>query len=232
MNVTKIANKVLNSGFVRKIAPDNATDIAAKIALISTTSKDALNCYYYTTQSWNNEKIPEENRKFVALMDFMNGVLNVSIQFLMGTWVERKSSAIFDRLFGKHFGPEAAQKLFEKAQQQGKNFSLEQIADRLKTNKKWGSGGFKVLAVLAVTQVFCKRVITPLFATPLAAWLKGLVDKKNKPEASSVNTDNKVSEQNQSAETVAKNENVQFAGYNNLFLPTATFQQFNKMINK
>ena len=42
MNVTKIANKVLNSNLIRKIAPDNATDIAAKVALISTTSKATL----------------------------------------------------------------------------------------------------------------------------------------------------------------------------------------------
>ena len=98
----------------------------------------------------------------------------------------------------------------------------------MKTNKKWGSGGFKVLAVLAVTQVFCKRVITPLFATPLAAWLKGLVDKKGKTkgnEQAPVNNDTKA--QN----NVSQKENVQFAGYN-VFNPSNTFKSFERMIQQ
>lgn len=50
---------------------------AAKMMVGSIVSKDIINCYYYTTQSYNNKKIPEEKRGFVAAMDFVNGVINV-----------------------------------------------------------------------------------------------------------------------------------------------------------
>lgn len=195
MNMTKVANKALNSSFWRKLAPDNPTDIAAKIALASTTTKDAMNCYYYTVQSYNNEKIPEDKRKFVAAMDFVNGVLNVSIQLLMGTIVERKSASLFDKMFGKHFTEEAAKKYLEKAKNEvksknlPKDFSLDQIKDRLKVNQKWGKAGFKVLAVLFITQVFCKRVITPLIATPVASVLKNKLEKYEKEHAPKDNQD-------------------------------------------
>ena len=188
MNISKIGNAVLDSKFWRKLAPDNPTDIAAKIALASTTTKDAMNCYYYTTQSYNNKKIPEENRTFVAVMDAVNGILNVSIQLLMGTLVERKSSALFDKLFGKHFDANAAKAKYQeliadKAQGlHNLSFSEKEIAERLKVNAKWGKAGFKVLAVLFVTQVFCKRVLTPLIATPVTSIIKDKIEamKKNK----------------------------------------------------
>lgn len=182
MNVSKIGNQVLNSKFWQKLAPNNPTDMAAKIALISTTTKDAMNCYYYTTQSYNNKKIPEENRTFVAVMDAVNGILNVSIQLAMGTIVEKKSAKIFDKFFGHHFNADAAKAKFQELMADkakglhNLNFSEQQIAERLKVNQKWGKAGFKVLAVLFVTQVFCKRVITPLIATPVTSFLKTKIE--------------------------------------------------------
>lgn len=197
MNITRIGNKILNSKLWTKLAPDNPTDIAAKIALASTTTKDAMNCYYYTKQSYNNEKIPEENRAFVAIMDAVNGILNVSIQLAMGTLVERKSAKIFDKLFGKHFDAAAAKRKFDELMKDkaaglhNLNFSEKQIAERLKINQKWGKAGFKVLAVLFITQVFCKRVITPLIATPVTAFLKNKIGKKGEnTEAKNESTTN------------------------------------------
>ena len=73
MNIKPIINtalnKATNSKFFARLIPERAGDAAATIAIISTTTKDLVNCIYYTKQSLNNEKIPEENRKFVAGID-------------------------------------------------------------------------------------------------------------------------------------------------------------------
>lgn len=50
---------------------------SAAFMVTSLISKDAVNCAFYTYQSYNNKKIPEDKRKFVAALDFMNGVINV-----------------------------------------------------------------------------------------------------------------------------------------------------------
>ena len=53
MNVTKIGNKILNSRILNGISSKQAGEAAATIALISTTTKDLVNCIYYTNQSLN-----------------------------------------------------------------------------------------------------------------------------------------------------------------------------------
>ena len=62
MNVTKIGNKILNSRILNGISSKQAGEAAATIALISTTTKDLVNCIYYTNQSLTNKKIPEEKQ--------------------------------------------------------------------------------------------------------------------------------------------------------------------------
>lgn len=64
------------SGLFEKAAKDPAK-YAAAFMVTSLVSKDAVNCAFYTYQSWNNKRIPEDKRKFVAALDFMNGVINV-----------------------------------------------------------------------------------------------------------------------------------------------------------
>ena len=55
-------NKIANSDFMKKAFSERAGEIAATVALASTTTKDAVNCIYYTKQSYQNKKIPKENR--------------------------------------------------------------------------------------------------------------------------------------------------------------------------
>lgn len=62
---------------------------AAKMMVVSLISKDAINCAFYTYQSYNNEKIPEDKRKFVAALDLINGIINVGGQLLSFMLVDR-----------------------------------------------------------------------------------------------------------------------------------------------
>ena len=84
-----LGNRIMESRWGNIAMPENPTDIAKTLALYSTTTKDAVNCYYYTTQSYNNKKIPEDNRKFVAGIDLANGILNVITQLTLGLFVNK-----------------------------------------------------------------------------------------------------------------------------------------------
>lgn len=73
---------------------------AATMMVTSIVSKDLVGCAVYTTQSWNNKKIPEDKRKFVAMTDLTNGIIMVGGQFLAGKVIEKK---IGPSIFGKYF---------------------------------------------------------------------------------------------------------------------------------
>lgn len=62
---------------------------AAKMLVLSFVSKDAVNCILYTYQSYNNKKIPEDKRKFVAFLDLFNGIINVGGQIASLVLIER-----------------------------------------------------------------------------------------------------------------------------------------------
>lgn len=73
---------------------------AAEMLVASIVSKDLINCVLYTTQSYNNKKIPEKKRKFVAAVDLMNGIIMVGGQLLIGKIIEAKTTPA---LLGKWF---------------------------------------------------------------------------------------------------------------------------------
>lgn len=64
-------------------------EYAALMMVTSLITKDAVNCGLYTYQSLHNEKIPKENRGFVAALDLANGVINVFGQIGAFVLVER-----------------------------------------------------------------------------------------------------------------------------------------------
>lgn len=197
-------NSFCNSKFMGKACPKKASDIAATVALLSTTTKDVVNCYYYTSQSLNNKKIPEEKRKFVAGIDLANGILNFICQFTLGSLVNNKSGKIYDWMF-KNSKP-ADKFLAETAR-----------------------GGFKLISVLVVTQVLAKRVIVPFLATPLAHHFKEYAEKqekKHKPategadnqtEAQTINTKDEATKTINVVSTPAdKKTNSTFKGFENM----------------
>lgn len=147
MNVRSVGNYL-----IKKVCSEKAGDAAATIALLSTTTKDLVNCGYYTTQSLNNKKIPEEKRKFVAGIDLSNGILNVLSQLTIGMYIKNKTPAAFDFLF--------------KNSKMGKNAYNA------------AKGGFSLIVTLVVAQVLLKRILTPFIATPMAHYFKEYADKK------------------------------------------------------
>lgn len=153
MNVTKIGNRFLNSRFMNAVCSERAGDAAATIALLSTTTKDLVNCAYYTTQSLHNKKIPEEKRKFVAGIDLSNGILNVLSQLTIGMYIKNKTPVAFDYLF--------------------RNSKMSKNAYNA------AKGGFSLIVTLVVAQVLLKRILTPFISTPMAHYFKEYADKKD-----------------------------------------------------
>lgn len=72
------------------IGAKNPAKFASQMLVASIVSKDLVGCFLYTTQSWYNKKIPEKKRKFVAMVDLMNGIVMVGGQFLIGKIIDNK----------------------------------------------------------------------------------------------------------------------------------------------
>lgn len=92
-----VVDKLASKKFVKSECTKNflrPETFAASFMVTSIVSKDLVGCVIYTTQSWNNKKIPEKNRKFVAMTDLMNGIVMVGGQFLAGKIIDKKLSPI------------------------------------------------------------------------------------------------------------------------------------------
>ena len=190
-------NKVANSSIMKKAFSERAGEMAATIALASTTTKDAVNCYYYTNQSLHNKKIPEEKRKFVAAIDLSNGILNVVSQLTIGAYIKNQLPQTFDKWF--------------------KNTSL--TGGTLKAAKN----GFVVLGTLVFAQIILKRVLTPFLATPIAHYIKEFGEKRLKLKAlnsenskTQENSDNKLTNKSDLKYTVATANSPTFKSFQNM----------------
>ena len=174
----RVSSKAMDTKVAHTLMPENPTDIAKLLALISTTTKDGVNCYYYTTQSYNNKRIPEDKRKFVAGIDLANGILNVITQLTLGLCINKWSDKLYDRVFKGGFTPSAAKiktytdkvNAFLKKSELTENLicSSKNVKDAINKTNKIARGGFGVIAVLIVTQIIAKRMIVPFLSTPLA----------------------------------------------------------------
>lgn len=175
-------------------AARNPEKYAIGMVMASIVSKDLVNCYYYTTLSLNNKKIPEEKRGFVASLDAMNGVIMVFGQILAGIGFEKiLSKTLFDNFISKKLDNDVlkthAKKLVTKATEINKNLKIEDIHKEL--IKQYGSeskkykamkGGFGLLIAYAATTALTKRIIAPLLSTPLAGWFNDNYMNKKPPQ--------------------------------------------------
>lgn len=180
--ITKVIDSFYNSNIGKKLANPKATvATAALIATVSNVSKDAVNCAYYTIQSLNNERIPDDQRKFVAALDLANGIMNVGVQiataFGLSKWIE----SIFDNKIAKtadfSLKEDVIKEKFSKLPAELKKKTTEaqfikDYAQKMEGRIKLARTGFTVLAVNVAMQILTKRVITPLFATPMASYFK------------------------------------------------------------
>ena len=112
-------NNLFNTKLLKKMIPDNPTAAAANLALISTITKDIVNCYYYTTQSYHNKKIPDDKRNFVTSLDLSNGIMNVVVPLLSAPVVKKYSPMLFNKWFGKLFNNNAAERMYETLSKNG-----------------------------------------------------------------------------------------------------------------
>lgn len=193
-------SKLLNKMY--KFASEDTASFASRTALISALTKDAFGCYYYVTQSLNNDRIPEDKRGFLASLDFMNGVLNVGIQLTIGLWIDKHSKEWFDKLpIGKALEKINTEKIAKaitpmvngKSEKESDKVNFEQVDKFLREKltgigkqeggaAKWLKVGYSAAIMLIATQVVIKRMIVPFIATPSAGWVKKKFLDKDKPK--------------------------------------------------
>ncbi len=215
MPISPIKNRfdrLFSSKIGKQVFSKNPTALQlANLALISTITKDGVNCYYYVTQSLRNKEIPDEKRKFVAALDLSNGIMNVLIPLVTGTYINKFTTKKFDSVIAdKYFGKEAAQKMvnvLKKAKVQDAEKAAEILTN---VSKKAGKAGFAVITSLVFAQVLCKRIITPSLATPLADVFKRQFEKAEAKKAANGQPGDKF------VEVQKENINPIFADFNTL----------------
>ncbi len=184
INVRNLYRNIINSKFMQKWIPEDPAKAASGLALLSTVTKDAVNCGYYTYQSYNNERIPEDKRKFVAANDLSNGFYNVVIPLLLKGPIDKSNKYIFDTYFKKYFSEAAAKNIYNKIKDTNSQYTLEMIRDNLsKKSLGFAKSGLGVIFTLVVSQIICKRIITPTLATPSADYIKKLMEKMEASKA-------------------------------------------------
>jgi hypothetical protein len=163
---TKVIERAVNY-----LSKDNNIDAGkfGKVLVVTNAAKDLINCGFYVYQSYNNKRIPEEKRKFVAALDLANGMFMVVTQLFLGLTIcnENVQKALNNKLFGKleKSAAEFAKKIHpEITVREAENFGK-------KVFKNCGDG-FKVASGLIVATILAKRLIVPFIATPTASWFK------------------------------------------------------------
>lgn len=181
--LANMVNKFANSKIGKSISnPVTAGAAAAWIATISCVTKDGVNCAYYVHQSLNNERIPEEKRKFVASLDLANGILNVITQLAIGPATEWLTNKGFEKFITpKYFSTQAAKAIQEMDGIKGK-VPLEAILDKLSKDKRIAKIGLGVISSLVGTQIIAKRIVVPFIATPMASFFKERMEKGAKKQ--------------------------------------------------
>ena len=172
---TDFTKYLLNTKAAKYLTNPKAAGAAVAIATVSNVTKDGVNCAYYVTQSLNNERIPEDQRKFVAGLDLANGILNVVLQAVAGTAIGKAAANFFDeKVVPKYFSEDACKEMYKKI---GNKMKYEDFKGIMEKNKGFAKAGLSVIATLVGTQIIVKRIITPLIATPLATVFKNQFEK-------------------------------------------------------
>ncbi len=172
---------------------DNVKFISG-IGVTSIVLKDGFGCYLYVKQSLNNDKIPEDKRKFVAALDLANGGLMILTQLLMHFTISNKKvqTWMFEKFFGKYFtrpATKSLQALLAKNDKLGP-VSGDNFHKGLKKYKKDIINAFGCLTSLVAASVFAKRVVVPFIATPLADKTKAWMSRNDKPAVTHKDTKN------------------------------------------
>lgn len=166
---------------VSKIAPWGATGAgAASFFILTNGMKDGVNGYFYYNQTSHNKRIPEEKRKFVAMLELANCALNLTMGIGLGYLFSNDNVVkfIYKKVFKNN-----VQKIFNKIHTEIKKkpgFNEKKFLQE--TEKMHGNftKGLKALIGLFVVTILAKRMLTPLIATPMAGYFKLRNEKKLK----------------------------------------------------
>ena len=188
INPTGLMQKILESK-AGKYLTNPASSAAVTIATISNLTKDGVNCAYYVTQSLNNERIPEDQRKFVAGLDLANGLLNVVLQAGVSAALATGVSKFFDKKIApKHFSENEYKRLWTKVKN---DVPYEKFVSYMEKNKAFAKIGLSVITTLVAMQVITKRIFVPLIATPLASVFKKQFEQADEKKKAKEEKDNK-----------------------------------------
>lgn len=186
MGINSITGKVINSGvkkfLVNKLefARKEPVQFAADMMVLSLVSKDAVNCVMYTYQSYNNKKIPEENRIFCAALDFVQGLLNIGTQLFAASVIKKHlTPMMFKSLIENKLLYTLSEEYSKQLVKKLPNVKIKDIEKEVQTHlgensmmHKATKGGFELLMTLLATTALCKRTLVPLIATPIASRIK------------------------------------------------------------
>jgi len=197
----KAINKMAKTSYIKGKFDQSVSDparFAAAMLVTSIVSKDLVGCGFYTYQSLNNDKIPEEKRKFVAALDLVNGILMVGGQFAIGKIIDAKvtpklmskfTGIVKDKITGIEktvnpnaaFHPDNIEKTVRNIAKTHKmeNVNVQKVVEQInKLCRTPFEKGFGILAAAIATTALTKRTIVPFLSTPIAGWITDLVDKK------------------------------------------------------
>ncbi len=153
--------------------------------IASVVGKDGIGCYMYVNQSLNNEKIPEDKRKFVAALDLTNGILMIVAQLGLFFGMRKLNEPLFNKIFEKSFdkGGQVFKSIATKIRKTQRDAG-ETVSRKLTLRKEYDKirkdclDTFKFITELAAATILAKRVIVPFIATPLAQKVKNKMDNK------------------------------------------------------
>lgn len=172
-------------GHVRKEFCNKNMSFINGIGIASIVLKDGVGCYMYVKQSLNNEKIPEDKRKFVAALDLANGGLMIAMQILMHLTISNKimQSKMFKGLYGKYFNRSVTKgyQAILKNQDKYKGMTSKEFSDAMEVIHGKAMDAFSNITSLVAATIIGKRVIVPFIATPLADKTKAWMCRNDKP---------------------------------------------------
>lgn len=181
-------------GKVRKEFCSDNMNFINGIAISSIVLKDGVGCYMYVNQSLNNEKIPEDKRKFVAALDLANGGLMIAMQILLHMTISNKlmQSKMFNGLYGKYFSRNVTKgyQAILKNQDKYKNMTGREFHGAMDKINKNAVKAFSNITSLVAATIIGKRIIVPFIATPLADKTKAWMCRNDKPQTIDPETKN------------------------------------------
>ena len=171
--INKPIKRFANSNLMERVCKhyrNNDGKFIAAFSIGAIIAKDGYNCALYVAKNERNKNIPEDKRRFISLLDVMMYVMATGVQLLAYATIAKKATQkkIFNKVLGKHFTPDKISKIENKLKSQFPEMSPQEITENINKYKENIEVSFEHLFSLITTTILAKRVLVPLFATPMA----------------------------------------------------------------